>query len=992
MEKINDRKMKNRRCIKSDFAADKLLFRVILLIVFAFLPMQVSAQIRAGSGYLKMLHGAREVATYSTLTGALDHTHSFYANPGATGFLRQWQWSATYTNWISDIYDASLFYGGNIRMPWSRRTRFGLGVNYLGIPEFNNAEDQSLPVSGNNLLVAASVGQPLSFLTDYVSCGANVKYFNSQLAGYEANVMIFDAGILLRTPRLTFFRPANGFMDYIIFSTGLSVNNVGQSIQFISEDTPLPRTYRAGAAVNIGAHRGLQFSVATDYRLVRDEDGFLTIGSELSWRQWISLRMGYSFEDNLLGHLTFGGGFRLDDRLLNTIIPGGNNALRFDLASNQNNDYFAAPYHGTMTHQPIGPESFRLIAPDYNALIHRDFVTLNWEWTRDPDLYDDVDWMLIVDQDSTKLARITQIAKGDEDSVFAFLKQEALLVNVQTQQTDFLMSELEGGNYFWSVMAYDMDNHIRFGEMHQNPIAKFRVTAPDPRVIAINFEYSPWITQDTYQGILKFKIQNFGDRIAKHFSLAIYDSLMAQPASLAQSLVVRSVRDSLLSRQMLPDINPGESVILELEWQTGLHGLHRIGTEIANTKRNDKVVNVLNAAFYSIPKGVCAVDDSLIVQEQYHVIYDIPYVGKIYFDNNSAKVDNRYIDDWEIEPPLAIFAKRLKEHPEVKIALQGTIDPNSGEQDLALAKARARAVRDTLFSLGVNFSQMKILGGEALLLRKLPSKAEDARWVLEERRRVDITTDEASEQAIFDPLQTRYIEKTNLPVVFPSKIFGVVPLDNGGIQLDAEGKQQALNMQNAIKDASVVGDILWSVDKFDEATLGDWLDKELTYYVVLNDTLGRQFKSRPETALVTSKIVGRERRYYVLAKFATTAPFYNFYWTSLLDAIPYLLEDAKTRMRFHGHGCATGSNEINNRLSQKRANDFQNKFLSDAGKLYPHLYDEIKRRLDSPKGFGEDEPFRIKSEDGKLILLGDNNAPLGRQLNRRIMVFFYTGR
>ena len=39
-------------------------------------------QIRAGVGYLKMLHGAREVGVHGSLTGALDYTYSFYANPG----------------------------------------------------------------------------------------------------------------------------------------------------------------------------------------------------------------------------------------------------------------------------------------------------------------------------------------------------------------------------------------------------------------------------------------------------------------------------------------------------------------------------------------------------------------------------------------------------------------------------------------------------------------------------------------------------------------------------------------------------------------------------------------------------------------------------------------------------------------------------------------------------------------------------------------------
>ena len=42
-------------------------------------------------------------------------------------------------------------------MPWSRWTRFVIGINYLGIPDFNNANEQATSVSGNNLLLTGSV-------------------------------------------------------------------------------------------------------------------------------------------------------------------------------------------------------------------------------------------------------------------------------------------------------------------------------------------------------------------------------------------------------------------------------------------------------------------------------------------------------------------------------------------------------------------------------------------------------------------------------------------------------------------------------------------------------------------------------------------------------------------------------------------------------------------------------------------------------------------
>ena len=85
-------------------------------------------------------------------------------------------------------------------MPWSRWTKFALGINYLGIPEFNNENELATPVSGNNLLVTASIGQPISILSRNLSVGTNIKYYNSKLAEFDANSLIFDLGLLYRTP------------------------------------------------------------------------------------------------------------------------------------------------------------------------------------------------------------------------------------------------------------------------------------------------------------------------------------------------------------------------------------------------------------------------------------------------------------------------------------------------------------------------------------------------------------------------------------------------------------------------------------------------------------------------------------------------------------------------------------------------------------------------------------------------------------------------
>ncbi len=947
----------------------------LFLLMWLILPRQSRGQVRAGVGYLKMLHGAREIGTAGTMTAALDHTYSFYANPAAAGLLREWQWSATYTNWISDVYNASFLYGRKIPMPWSRLTRLMVGVNYLGIPEFSSSSQQETLISGSNLLITGSMGQPLSFLTSKLSLGASIKYFDSDLANYKAHAFIFDMGLLYRTPRFGFQTLSFGLFDYIIFSSGISATNLGNPMTFISEETPLPQTYRGGIAMNLGKHHGLQMNLGIDYREIRDEDGYFTLGSELSWRQLFSLRMGYSWEPNLLGNFTFGGSIRLDDQIIDDMIFGRNDALRIDLATNENNSVLDSPYHGTLTLQPLGPENFQMLEPSYDELVDRDHVTLKWELTQDPDLYDDVNYWLLVDRDSSRLAQIVEITKHEEDTLLQFLENAALMKNQPVIQNNFLMDKLQSGNYFWTILAYDKDHHIRFAELKNRRIAKFRVTAPDPRVIAINFDYSPWITQDDYQGMLKFTVVNFGNRTAENFSLAIYDSCIQKSGN------------QLIHERSIPEILPDDTLNIELEWRTQQHGLHQIGTNITRSDNKEQVVHSYNESFYTIPKGIFAASDTVFIQHHYQIIYDLPYVGKIFFDSSSAVVGEQYIRDWLIEPPLSVFAKRLKEHPAVRISLQGTIDPNSAENDISLANERAKAVRDSLNSLGVSLEQMEILDGLKLPKRSLPRNPEDREYVLEERRRVDITTDEASEEILFSPLQTIYLEKTDSAIIFNSNIIGVVPFQQGEIKLSSDELSESLKIADKISGKSLIPKIDCRLDK---NKLDNWLKKSAEYDLTVTDSLDRTFKVRPQETYLDSRIKGRERRYFVLAKFGSVSPFYKFYWTNLINMVPFLNQDPRIRLRFNGHGCATGPESINNPLSKKRAEAFQNKFLEDVQVRYPELYQEIKQKQDASKGAGESEPLEFRTADGKTVILGDNNTPLGRTLNRRVMIFFYT--
>jgi len=967
-----------------------LLISVLFFLIYLLL-IQVttaSAQVRAGVGYLKMTPGTRENGMAGSLAAALDFTHAFYVNPGATGFLREWQWSAMYTNWISDFYNASFVYGKRISMPWSRNTRFVLGVNYLGIPDFNNASEATTTTSGNHLVVTSGMGQRLSFLSRNISIGANLKYFKNTLDQYDAHTFIVDYGLLYRTARI----PMWGIADHAILSAGISVTNIGRPIQFISEATPLPETFRTGVALNLGSHRGFQYNLAADYRQVRDEAGFMTFGSEVSWNQLLALRFGYSNENNILGHLTFGASMRFDDLLIKNVIPGRNNAIQVDLASNQQNDFFASPYHGSVTHQPIGPETFFLLEPHWGASIDDNSPRLKWEETRDPDLFDDVEYRVLLDQDSLSLAHVLEIASKDRDQFFNYLERQPFQINHQTDQNKLQLTDLQGGDYFWTVIAYDKDQHLRVAEMQQQAIAKFRITQAEPKIIAFNFEHSPWITEDDYQGKLKVAISNLGDRATSQLQLSVFDSPPLEIAANTLEIAFNDMRRDLLKTATIKKMEPGDSAIIEFEWHTTEAGYHPFTAELANSEiapSSPEYIQQYQAGFYTIPKGTFYTSDSVNVIEIIEIQYDLPYVGKIFFDSSSAEIKKEYLDEWFSLPPLVVFAERLRNHPEISVYLQGTINPNSGENDIQLAMTRATTVQQALLKLGARPEQLKILPGKIATAKRLSKNPLYRRWILQERRYVNVyTVDETAEKILFGPLQRIYNDSLKNDVQFHSNIAGIVPLHNGMIRMTTTERGDSVQLQHDLHGARFKTDIAWQLCE-NQAEWQRWLEQPAQYTLFLTDSLNRQFRTPEKSVYLKSQIVSSEQKYFVIAKFDSAKSYYNFYWENLLYKLQAVLNDRSKRIHFTGHGCAIGPDEVNMKLSRRRANEFQHEFLKEVAAKYPDFYKQIKERIDFPEGVGESEPFSVELTKGEEIVPGDNEQPLGRLLNRRVLIDFY---
>ncbi len=473
-----------------------LIFKKIGIFILIFLLPGISQNvqgqgIRSGASFLKILPGARQQGLSGSSTALLDEIYAFYANPAATGFFREHQWSVTYTKWITDIYNISFNYGRPIQTPWSKRTGIVLGINYQGIKEFDSSQGATPPASASDMLITASIGNPVPVISKNLSIGTNIKYLKSDLDKFSGSAIIFDIGSLYRSNRFRLSKGEGGLFKYGIFSAGLAVTQLGSSLQFVSTDTPLPRTFRAGAAFYAGTHSGFQIQIAADYRDIKDEISTFGFGAELSWRQRISFRGGYNFNDRMLSKYSFGLSIRFDD-IRSAFLKSRNNALNFDFVALENNDFFANAYRASITHIPIGTEKYSFLTNQDEVYSTKEPIPLSWEDTKDPDLYDDANFGYLVTKNRLGLEGFIEktenweidFEEGLENST-AFAINQITLKNDGESQLNLTLQPLEAGDYFWAAWVYDTDRHVRFAADNHQKIRHFRVVSMESPVIAV---------------------------------------------------------------------------------------------------------------------------------------------------------------------------------------------------------------------------------------------------------------------------------------------------------------------------------------------------------------------------------------------------------------------------------------------------------------------------------------------------------------------------
>ncbi len=961
--------------------------RWAVLVCLILLPVMASGQSGVGLPFLKIGVGARQAGLGGVFTGVGDDIYTVNWNPGGLSHIRRWQWSAAYNRWFTDIHQASLSYVRQFRVLGSRKTSVGFSFTYLGMPSWDATGGKAEAVSAGHSLAVLSLGQRLDWIHPSLAVGVNAKWLSSTFDTYSARGIFGDVGLLFRPER---FRVGLGLFDYGVFTAGAALLHLGPQVQFDVEKTALPMTWRVGASIKMGRYHGLSLLIASDLIGVKDRDPIVGVGSELWWRDILGVRAGYRANGNDLGDLSVGFGLRWDD-VMNSLLglpTRFGDAFEINVADVSYGDVLQETYRGTLSHYPIAPEPFNLGEANVvgsQVLGASSAVTLTWEKSPDPDPFDEVSYLVMVDKDKDRVNDALRRAERNMAGFWSSGAKDSLFVCDTSSDLSYVASLSEGGIYYWAVAAFDLGNHVQLAKRGAEHVGEFVVTTYDLTVGEIVFTPTQWITTTPEQGTLTVNVANPGVAATRNFRLIVSDSALTSPDPTGSPWI--PLLDTYVSR-----LNAGSDTTIQVAWQTPFMGEHAIRVSVepeADFLEIRKDNNIRQRIFVSVPKGTLVAPDSVQIMATGYDSTEIPIVPEIYFEANDSQVNPVYYTEDGAFPSLLItLSDRLKANPSIQLHLFGAIDALSNEKDPALADQRAENVRQELLDLGVPRSQLDVVSNHPLKVLgqgRRPPDPQDAEWAAQQNRVVTFSVDRPDEYTIFGPHRVAVDTTVRNGVGFAVNVHSP-----GGIEtwrVNGESSDIHVQTDELVNGQELRGDISWHATNSSGRPLPR--DRWHDYALVLTDQLDRTFRTRPDSIYLDEVITVRRREIFGSAKFNQTEPVYQFYWDRLMDLADELAENPNMRVRFEGHACAIGSDAVNERLSLQRARRFSNAFRDRIRAVYPDQYQSILRRVSEPAGFGEKEPLTVKLKGRSELLLGDNSSPIGRYYNRRIMVLLF---
>lgn len=258
---------------------------VVFYVILTYLNVYAVGE--AGSVVFDINAGARPVSMAGVFIAKADDVNTIWYNPAGIANVGRYEVGFTYDKNIVGIRNTFV----SFILPFETVGSVGIAVLHSTIQDVNNAvEDSAVKVYD----LAGVVGYSYAF-TKNLLAGICVKYIVTYLGDYSAWGLGFDAGMLY-------------YVNEKI-GLGLVAQNIGTSMKFDTETSPLPLKIGAGVNYEVLTLNEHVTTIGLDikYNVV---DLYLStgIGCEYKYNEMFSVRAGYIVEQNSMNGITVGAG------------------------------------------------------------------------------------------------------------------------------------------------------------------------------------------------------------------------------------------------------------------------------------------------------------------------------------------------------------------------------------------------------------------------------------------------------------------------------------------------------------------------------------------------------------------------------------------------------------------------------------------------------------------------------------------------------------
>ena len=271
-----------------------------------------------GAPFLKISPAARQVAMGEAFGALSQDINLMRYNVGGLGAVNYPSLAVNFNTWIDDTQQGNVAFA----YPFKKLGVIGVDMSYFDEGRIEQLDPFFNPVGGNGIsgdvLLALGYGYGFSISPKTtMSIGLAGKYLSQSLVGEISSATALDAGLQAK------------FYDY--FALGAAVQNFGLSkMRFAAWQSPLPLTYRVGAALSLpvaGKDDNLtELIVAADALYVDKEQVKYFLGGEIFIANVMALRGGYKFNETSMSTWATGFGLNVPSRWV------GKSLIRLDYA------------------------------------------------------------------------------------------------------------------------------------------------------------------------------------------------------------------------------------------------------------------------------------------------------------------------------------------------------------------------------------------------------------------------------------------------------------------------------------------------------------------------------------------------------------------------------------------------------------------------------------------------------------------------------------